>query len=198
MDVVQIGRYIALQRKKQHLTQMQLAEALGVSNRAVSKWETGRCLPDAALWVPLAEQLGIGIEELYFGADRESKAEEGASMTQKTADVDKEARRNRLIEEALLENVNFHERLRRAKDLFIGQSLLIFGFIVDIGTQIRGLELHLNPGSFDTVDRFFVGFQRGIPIALIIAGAAISAKGLVHVRSHRREAATESDDEGKR
>ena len=44
MDVKQIGTYIALQRKKQNLTQMQLAEALGVSNRAVSKWETGGSL----------------------------------------------------------------------------------------------------------------------------------------------------------
>ncbi len=56
--------------KKQNLTQMQLAEALGVSNRAVSKWETGgKCLPDAALWVPLSEYLEVSIEELYFGGE---------------------------------------------------------------------------------------------------------------------------------
>ena len=75
MNVKQIGAYIAFQRKRQNITQMQLAEVLGVSNRAVSKWETGKCLPDVALWVPLSEHLGISIEELYFGGTIEKETE---------------------------------------------------------------------------------------------------------------------------
>ena len=67
MNQKKIGQFIAENRKKQKMTQAELAEKLGVSDRSVSKWETGRCMPDLSLFEPLCEQLGITINELLSG-----------------------------------------------------------------------------------------------------------------------------------
>ncbi len=67
MDQVKIGKFIASLRKEQNLTQSSLAEHLGVTDRAVSKWETGRSLPDPALMVDLCRTLGISVDELFYG-----------------------------------------------------------------------------------------------------------------------------------
>ena len=58
MDQSKIGAFIAEKRKAKKLTQAQLAEQLGITDRAVSKWETGKSLPDASLMLPLAALLG--------------------------------------------------------------------------------------------------------------------------------------------
>ena len=67
MDQVKIGRFIAEKRKEQGLTQAQLAEALGITDRAVSKWETGRSLPDASIMLELCELLKITVNDLLNG-----------------------------------------------------------------------------------------------------------------------------------
>lgn len=67
MDQIKIGRFIAARRKAQNLTQMQLAEKLGITDRAVSKWETGKTLPDATLMLELCNILGISVNELLTG-----------------------------------------------------------------------------------------------------------------------------------
>ena len=67
MDQVKIGRFIAEKRKEQGLTQAQLAEALGITDRAVSKWETGRSLPDAAIMLELCGLLKITVNDLLNG-----------------------------------------------------------------------------------------------------------------------------------
>ena len=67
MDQTKIGRFIADRRKMQELTQMQIAEMLGVSDRAVSKWERGKALPDASLMLPLCGILQITVNDLLNG-----------------------------------------------------------------------------------------------------------------------------------
>lgn len=67
MDQVKIGRFIAQLRKEQGLTQSQLAEKLNISNRTVSKWETGGGMPDVSLLAPLCEALSITADELFMG-----------------------------------------------------------------------------------------------------------------------------------
>lgn len=67
MDQRKIGQFIAACRKRQSLTQMQLAETLGITDRAVSKWETGRSLPDTALMLELCEVLHISVNDLLHG-----------------------------------------------------------------------------------------------------------------------------------
>lgn len=67
MDQVRIGKFIAEKRKEQGLTQMQLAEALGITDRAVSKWETGKSLPDASIMLELCGLLKITVNDLLNG-----------------------------------------------------------------------------------------------------------------------------------
>ena len=67
MDQMKIGSFIALCRKEKGWTQSQLAEILGITDKAVSKWETGKSLPDYALLTPLSEALGITLSELFSG-----------------------------------------------------------------------------------------------------------------------------------
>lgn len=67
MDQVKIGRFIAERRKAKQMTQMQLAEKLNITDRAVSKWETGKSMPDASLMPRLCELLGITINDLFNG-----------------------------------------------------------------------------------------------------------------------------------
>ena len=67
MDQVKIGKFISTQRKKQNLTQTELAEKLNITDRAVSKWETGRSLPDASIMLELCDILKISVNDLLNG-----------------------------------------------------------------------------------------------------------------------------------
>lgn len=67
MDQVKIGKFIAQCRKGKNLTQMQLAEKFGITDRAVSKWETGKTLPDSSIMLELCELLGITVNDLLSG-----------------------------------------------------------------------------------------------------------------------------------
>ena len=67
MDQVKIGKFIAECRKKANLTQMQLAEKLNITDRAVSKWETGKSMPDSSIMLALCEVLKISVNDLLCG-----------------------------------------------------------------------------------------------------------------------------------
>ena len=67
MDQAKIGKFIAACRKKGNLTQMQLAEKLGITDRAVSKWETGKALPDSSIMLELCDVLKITVNDLLCG-----------------------------------------------------------------------------------------------------------------------------------
>ena len=67
MDQIKIGKFICEKRKSANLTQMQLAEKLGVSDRAVSKWENGRAMPDSSIMLDLCGILKINVNDLLSG-----------------------------------------------------------------------------------------------------------------------------------
>ena len=67
MDQVKIGKFIADCRKKTNLTQMQLAEKLNITDRAISTWETGKSLPDSSIMLELCDILGISVNDLLCG-----------------------------------------------------------------------------------------------------------------------------------
>lgn len=67
MDQIKIGKFIAKCRKEKNLTQMQLAEKLGITDRAISKWETGKSLPDSSIMLELCQELGITVNDLLSG-----------------------------------------------------------------------------------------------------------------------------------
>ncbi|SDB31609.1 helix-turn-helix domain-containing protein [Eubacterium oxidoreducens] len=67
MDQIKIGKFIASCRKEQGMTQAVLAEKLGISNRAVSKWENGKSMPDSGIMLELCNYLKISVNELLSG-----------------------------------------------------------------------------------------------------------------------------------
>lgn len=71
MDTVKIGKYIAQKRKNLGLTQREIAEQLGMSDKSVSKWERGVCLPDVSVYMELCRIIGISLNEFIAGEDIE-------------------------------------------------------------------------------------------------------------------------------
>lgn len=69
MELIKIGKYIAEKRKGLGMTQKQVAEKLGMSDKSVSKWERGICLPDVSIYMELCDILGISINEFLAGED---------------------------------------------------------------------------------------------------------------------------------
>ena len=67
MDQIKIGKFISERRKNAKLTQAQLAERLNITDRAVSKWETGKAMPDSSLMLDLCGILGISVNDLLSG-----------------------------------------------------------------------------------------------------------------------------------
>lgn len=99
MDQIKIGKFIAEMRKEQNLTQMDLAEKLGISNKTVSKWECGNGMPDYAVMEGLCDILQINVNELLSGErlpskDYNKKAEENMmSLIQENSETSKKEKR---------------------------------------------------------------------------------------------------------
>ena len=74
LDKIEIGSVIARQRKEKGLTQKQLADTLRVSNKTISKWETGEGFPDITILPTLAEVLSITVDELLGGSPIDRKS----------------------------------------------------------------------------------------------------------------------------
>lgn len=88
MNQEKVGKFISQCRKEKGLTQAQVAEIFGISNRAVSKWETGKSCPDASIMIELCDLLGITVNELLSGEkitmeDYQNKAEKNMFEMQK-------------------------------------------------------------------------------------------------------------------
>lgn len=116
MEQVKIGKFIASKRKEQGLTQLQLAEKLCITDRAVSKWETGKSLPDASLMPELCKLLKITINDLLCG------------------EVVSVENYNEKAEKALLEMVKKEET--QNKKLMMYENVIGFGSTISFLIQI--------------------------------------------------------------
>lgn len=67
MDQIKVGKFISTNRKLKHMTQRELADILSISDKTISKWETGNGLPEVSLMLPLCEALDISVNELLSG-----------------------------------------------------------------------------------------------------------------------------------
>ena len=74
MNQYNTGKFIAKKRKEKNLTQEQLAEKIGVSNKTISKWETGKCMPDYGVVQNLCKELEITVAELMDGEESEKRS----------------------------------------------------------------------------------------------------------------------------
>lgn len=102
MNQEKIGRFIAECRKKKELTQFQLAEKLGITDKAVSKWETGKGLPDASIMIDLCDELDINVNELLSGErltqdNYQEKANENIVSMVKVADKNRKIKNKVLL-----------------------------------------------------------------------------------------------------
>ena len=116
MDQIKIGRFIAERRKQTGLTQMQLADKLNITDRAVSKWENGRSMPDSSIMLALCDVLKISVNDLLSG--------EVVTM-----DNYKEKFENNLIEMA--KQKEQADRSLLSLELLIGifSLIILFGFV---------------------------------------------------------------------
>lgn len=115
MDQIKIGSFIAKCRKDANLTQMQLAEKLNITDRAVSKWETGRAMPDSSIMLDLCDILKISVNDLLCG---------------ETVKVDNY---NKELEKNLLHMIKLKEQADKrllSLEVFIGITATITLFII--------------------------------------------------------------------
>ena len=109
MNQEKIGRFIAKCRKKKNLTQQELAERLGVSDRSIGNWENGRNMPDLALFKPLCEELDITLNDLISGEEvSQNKYQEK-------------------FEENILNTIDYTNKKINKKNILISEILLFFG-----------------------------------------------------------------------
>ena len=109
MDHIKIGKFIAECRKKQNLTQAQLAEKLDITDRAISKWETGKAMPDSDIMLDLCDILGIKVNELLCGEMIEIEH--------------KDEQLNELIFQMAKNEERYHKRLLHSAYVIIATSL---------------------------------------------------------------------------
>ena len=110
MDQIKIGKFITECRKKKNLTQAQLAENLNITDRAISKWETGKSMPDFDIMLKLCEILEISVNELLCG--------EMINMEQKDEQL------NELIFQMAKNEERYHKRLRHSAYVIIATSIV--------------------------------------------------------------------------
>mgnify|MGYP003417563118 FL=1 len=110
MDHIKVGQFIAECRKKKDLTQAQLAEKLNITDRAISKWENGKAMPDSALMLDLCDILGINVNELLCG------------------EVSDQEQRNEQLDELIYlmakNEERYHKRLRHSACVIVATSLV--------------------------------------------------------------------------
>ena len=151
MNQTLTGKFIAHKRKEKNLTQEQLAEKLGVSNKTVSKWETGKCMPDYSVVKSLCKELDITLAELMDGECAE-------------------ARSVRVYDdEQIMDLLRRTQELEKQKNLLYGILLLVMGI------ALQALSHTL--GGSDVKD-FFSGFLLGISIAEMLAGVYVVGKNM--------------------
>lgn len=114
MNQEKIGKFIAQLRKEKNMTQVQLAEKLGVTDRSISKWETGKCMPDLSLFKPLCEELGITINELLSGEK-----------------IEKELYQEK-FEENIVNTIDHTNKKIGEKNFFTGAVLMVIGILITL------------------------------------------------------------------
>ena len=114
MNQEKIGKFIAKCRKNKNMTQQQLAEKLGVSDRTIGNWENGRNMPDLSLFKPLCGELNISLNDLMSG--------------EKVKEKDYQEK----LEENIINAIDYTNKKIENRNNFIGLILIIFGILISI------------------------------------------------------------------
>ena len=140
MNQKQIGRYIAEKRRIKNLTQAQLAEQLGISDKTVSKWECGRSMPDYALIQSLCETLDISVSELIEGKEASLHERQLMELLRRTQELE---RQNGILHGVIM--LIFGIALQALAPHFVGSPMqdLLSGIILGLSVGILLLGLYL-------------------------------------------------------
>ena len=149
MNQTAIGGYIARKRKEQNLTQEQLVQQLGVSNKTISKWEDGKCMPDYSIIQKLCEALHVTLPELMDGEDA---SEDSVRVYD---------------DEQILNLLRRTQELERQKGALYGLVLVVLG--------IASGAMSKTTGGTD-VQNFISGVLMGLSVAEILAGIWVAGK----------------------
>ena len=149
MNQTAIGGYIARKRKEQKLTQEQLAQQLGVSNKTISKWENGKCMPDYSIIQRLCDAIRVTLPELMDGEDA---AEDSVRVYN---------------DEQILTLLRRTQELERQKGALYGLVLVVLG--------IASGAMSKTTGGTD-VQNFISGVLMGLSVAEILAGIWVAGK----------------------
>lgn len=114
MNQEKIGKFIASCRKQKNITQQELAEKLGVTDRTIGNWENGRNMPDLSLFKPLCDELDITLNDLMSGEKVNQKEYQEK------------------LEENIINTINYTNKKIKNKNNFIGLILIIFGILISI------------------------------------------------------------------
>ena len=117
MNQEKIGKFIAIIRKEKKLTQKNLADKLGITDRAISKWENGKSLPDLSLLKPLCDTLDITINELLSG------------------EFIKENKKEDKLEDNIVNAINYDKKRMNLYELIFQSFIIIFGILIFIMTM---------------------------------------------------------------
>ncbi|MDR1630793.1 MAG: helix-turn-helix domain-containing protein [Oscillospiraceae bacterium] len=156
MDQEKVGKFIAQKRKEKGLTQARLAQALGVTDKSVSKWERGKSLPDASLYLPLCAALGISVNELFVGERLEHEQKQQA------------------YDESILEIIKIYEKLKSFKTGFLGLFLLLLGILLAAVPE---------GGSHSSFALFLNGVFTGMSAGCSLFGVILAVYGVVRAGS---------------
>ena len=148
MNQIKTGNYIAQKRRSLNLTQEQLANKLDVSNKTISKWENGKCMPDYSIIQDLCETLHISITELMEGKDAAEEIPQANN-------------------EQILDLLHRTQELEKQRQVLSGAILIVLGIASNaLSTSIGG----------SNVKDFLSGLLLGLSIVEMIAGLIIAVK----------------------
>ena len=151
MNQLTTGKFIARKRKEKNLTQEQLAEKLGVSNKTISKWETGKCMPDYGVVKSLCEELEMTVAELMDGEEAEEKSVRAYD------------------DEQIMDLLRRTQELEKQKNLLYGILLIVMGIALQaLSYTFEGSQ----------VKDFFSGLLLGISIVEMLAGVYVLGRSL--------------------
>lgn len=157
MNQTKIGRFISTIRKEKGLTQKDIADKLEISDKTVSKWETGKGLPEVSMMIPLCDILGITVNELLCGehlTDSEYKQEAEKKMIDLIAEK-KDSKKKILLEIvviiiSLLSSLTIIEVSAFLEmKTWLRIVLLIIGIIVIFGGIVVAVGLELDTGTYE-------------------------------------------------
>ena len=162
MDQQKIGCFLRELRKEKAITQEQLAEKAGVTNRSVSRWENGVNMPDFDILIQLADYYEVSVEEILDGERKKTTVKKEREMMQKIA---------------VFHNKEKADLSRRVHYLFV---LAIMAFIIYMALDIMELS---DTGIYEDISSFSLGLVFG----MLSVGALYTSKYYWHIRGWKRK-----------